>query len=148
LARHGARPGGLVFASGGVAYGGVSAKTNQLQSWSGPGGFPFGAPGLASSVAVGEQRTVKTGWTAGAGVEWMITPNWSLKAEYLYFDLGSIAYASSWANTGFSTFPVTAGAPTLYAAWHQTPRFDGHILRAGVKYHFNWGAPAAVLAKF
>jgi outer membrane immunogenic protein len=29
------------------------------------------------------------GWTAGGGVEYKITPAWSVKAEYLHFDFGS-----------------------------------------------------------
>jgi outer membrane immunogenic protein len=29
------------------------------------------------------------GWTVGAGVEWKLTPVWSVKAEYLYAELGS-----------------------------------------------------------
>ena len=28
-----------------------------------------------------------TGWTVGAGLEWMLNPRWSVKAEYLYYDL-------------------------------------------------------------
>ncbi|HTO80461.1 MAG TPA: porin family protein, partial [Methylocystis sp.] len=35
----------------------------------------------------------------------------------------------------------------LSGAW-TTARFDGHIIRAGVNYHFNWAAPAPVLAKY
>jgi len=27
-------------------------------------------------------------------------------------------------------------------------RFNGHIVRAGVNYHFNWFAPAPALAKY
>ncbi len=27
-----------------------------------------------------------TGWTVGAGVEWLLNPNWSVKLEYLYYD--------------------------------------------------------------
>src|SRR5580765_1137796 len=31
----------------------------------------------------------RVGWTAGGGVEWKFDPRWSVKAEYLYVDLGS-----------------------------------------------------------
>lgn len=31
---------------------------------------------------------IATGWVAGGGVEWMLTPSWSVKAEYLHIDLG------------------------------------------------------------
>jgi outer membrane immunogenic protein len=30
-----------------------------------------------------------TGWTAGGGIEYLISPSWSIKAEYLHFDFGS-----------------------------------------------------------
>jgi outer membrane immunogenic protein len=30
-----------------------------------------------------------TGWTAGGGLEFLVTPVWSVKAEYLHFDFGS-----------------------------------------------------------
>lgn len=32
----------------------------------------------------------KTGWTIGAGAEYVLPNNWSVKAEYLYYDLGSV----------------------------------------------------------
>jgi outer membrane immunogenic protein len=37
------------------------------------------APGITLS-----DNQTQTGWTAGAGAEWMFAPRWSLKAEYLY----------------------------------------------------------------
>ena len=35
-----------------------------------------------------EQDSWHTGWTAGGGVEYPITPNFSIGAEYLYIDMG------------------------------------------------------------
>ena len=72
--------------------------------------------GLAVS-AMGRSRTtamprLQTGWVAGGGVEYKLTPAWSAKAEYQYFDLGA---SSSCAGplgdaygdrTQFSTFRV------------------------------------------
>jgi outer membrane immunogenic protein len=26
--------------------------------------------------------------------------------------------------------------------------FNGHIVRAGLNYHFNWGAPGSIVAKY
>ncbi|MCC7346545.1 MAG: porin family protein, partial [Variibacter sp.] len=68
------------------------------------------------------------GWTAGGGVEYMFAPNWSLKAEALYYDLGSRNYL------------VDAGL-TVNAS-HR-----GAVARGGINYHFNWGG-APVVARY
>lgn len=39
-----------------------------------------------------------SGWTIGGGLEVALAPNWSLKGEYLYMDLGSKTYATSLIN--------------------------------------------------
>jgi opacity protein-like surface antigen len=45
--------------------------------------FAVTAPPLLAALAT----TVSPfGWTAGDGVEFAISPNWSVKAEYLYVD--------------------------------------------------------------
>src|SRR6266508_44878 len=43
-----------------------------------------------STEAVATSAT-KAGWTAGGGVEYAVTNNWTVKAEYLYADFGSIS---------------------------------------------------------
>ena len=58
-----------------------------------------------SGITLSDTKT-QTGWTAGAGVEWMFLPRWSLKAEYLYrrFEsvtlFGGISTGSSALNSG------------------------------------------------
>jgi opacity protein-like surface antigen len=37
------------------------------------------------------------GWTVGGGVEWTLAQQWSVKAEYLYVDLGDISLAINYA---------------------------------------------------
>ena len=75
----------------------------------------------------------------------MFWPNWSAKVEYLYYDLGSVAYTLS----PLATVASLPG-PTVFtvAASRATTSFNGNIIRAGLNYHFNWAAPAAVLAKY
>jgi outer membrane immunogenic protein len=85
----------------------------------------------------------KVGWTAGGGAEWMFLPNWSVKVEYLYYDLGSLTTA----DAVFAVAPV-APAVGLYAATQNKTRFNGSVVRAGIDYHFVWGAPAPVVAKY
>jgi outer membrane immunogenic protein len=34
------------------------------------------------------------GWTVGAGLEYLIMPLWTVRAEYLYYDLGNHSVVS------------------------------------------------------
>ena len=56
--------------------------------------------------------------------------NWSVKVEYLYYDLGR-STSSIFYEYAPNTSSVTGSI-----------RHNGNIVRAGVNYHFNWGAPA------
>jgi len=73
----------MLFATGGLAYGGVNlAGTNTVS------GTVAGSPFL-SVTGIGHSQ-VNAGWTVGAGVEGALGRGWSWKAEYLYLDLGSM----------------------------------------------------------
>ena len=138
----------LVFGTGGLAYGGVSVSTSIAQGNTDCANFG-GAPCFTSAAfGAGNFSDTRVGWTAGAGLEWMFWPNWSTKVEYLYYDLGNVTYTSG--VLGASFFDPAAGGSSLSAAVasQSRTRFDGHIVRVGVNYHFNWGAPAPVYAKY
>lgn len=131
-----ATPSFLLYATGGLAYGGVKSSTSIF-------GAEVVPSGLDSAFTAGSFSGTRVGWTVGAGAEWMFARNWSAKLEYLYYDLGSKTYALApyvGANrTGAIRFVHTSATRVKYS---------GHIVRAGVNYHFNWGAPAAVVAKY
>jgi outer membrane immunogenic protein len=86
---------------------------------------------------------VRLGYAVGGGLEWLFARDWSAKLEYLYYDLGSVTTPGT-TIVGVSGAGVTqwAYAPTTSA------RFDGHVVRAGLNYHFNWAPTAPVLAKY
>jgi outer membrane immunogenic protein len=46
-------------------------------------------------------RQSRSGWVAGAGVEYMLTPNFIVGVEYNHIDLGTANYSAS--NTGINT---------------------------------------------
>ena len=50
----------------------------------------------------------RTGWTAGGGVEYAVTKNWTIKAEALYVDLGNTDAPMSVDNTYRFRFKDTA----------------------------------------
>ncbi len=127
----------LIYGDGGLAYGGINSDT---------GIFGAEVPNTGSTpfFGLGRASTTRVGWTAGGGAEWMFLPNWSAKVEYAYYDLGSVTYSS-----GPLVATANAGAPTHFINTAATrTHFNGNIVRAGINYHFNWGAPAPVVAKY
>jgi outer membrane immunogenic protein len=110
----------LAFATGGVAYGGTktSASFNQI----GVINAPFLAPAPASGFGSVDKTLV--GFTVGGGLEWKFSPNWSLGAQYLYYDLGRVSFGSSalTTNLGPSNFP---GAGIVSVAPHTETRYTG-----------------------
>jgi outer membrane immunogenic protein len=131
-----ATPTFLIYGTGGLAYGGVRANTtlSQLVVNSAISGQYF---------SFGSLNNTRVGWTAGGGVEWMFLPNWSLKVEYLYYDLGSVSFA----QTPLVDFDVVTNTALSSAIVRSSTRFNGNIVRAGINYHFNW-LPAPVVAKY
>jgi outer membrane immunogenic protein len=104
----------LFYATGGLAVANVS--------YTDFGYFPF----LPSSNAASQSAT-HAGWTVGGGAEWMIAPRWSIKAEYLYVDLGNTTYTS--------TNSVLNVAPNLATIMHDH-RLIENIGRVGFNYRF------------
>ena len=108
----------LLYATGGVAY----AHTSFTYSLSNIGG------GGTIAVAASDAAT-QLGWTVGGGLEWGFGA-WSLKGEYLFYDLGS--------HTLTATCSAAIGgcpglAPTVFS-----PRFrdTGAIARVGLNFRF------------
>jgi outer membrane immunogenic protein len=101
----------------------------------GTGGFAYGE--VQRNGWWNQNSAVQTGWTAGGGAEWMVIPNWSLKLEYLYTQISGTGN-----NNGGWFFNPGWGLNST----NNRTRF--HTIRAGVNYHFNFGSPAPVLAKY
>ncbi|GLK86550.1 outer membrane protein [Ancylobacter defluvii] len=80
----------------------------------GTGGFAYGRGNY--EVAGLSNKQTNTGWTIGAGGEYAFSPNWSVKAEYLYVDLGT------------ETYDTIAGPLDIGTT--------ANILRLGVNYKF------------
>jgi outer membrane immunogenic protein len=127
----------LLSGTGGLAYGGVSSWTSITQTFQ---TSPSSTTSFISPSYIVHNDTL-FGWTIGANTEWMFIPNWSIRCEYLYYDLGSVHY--SLAPTIVSTFftpsipPFPQGeTPIAAVASQAATRFNGNILRMGVSYHF------------
>jgi outer membrane immunogenic protein len=68
------------------------------------------------------------GWTVGFGLEYAFSNNWSAKVEYNYIDLGK-------SNVGFAN----VGTPQPSNAFEIDQTMQ--VVKFGVNYRFNWGAP-------
>ena len=120
----------LAYGTAGFAYGGVSSNV-----WLATGGTDGSGGGGSLSYS-----NTQAGWTAGGGLEWMFLPNWSAKAEYLYYSL-----SNGYASTGVTD--TTSGSGLWGYGVGASRSYNGNIVRAGVNYHFNF-APAPVVAKY
>jgi outer membrane immunogenic protein len=133
-------PAFLLYATGGLAYGGVRSSTAETMTFPGCAGAGTNCNGVGG----GSTYATRAGYTVGAGGEWMFLPNWSVKGEYLYYDLGRVNHAT--ALNQFCTGVGCAVNGGLFASTTGTTstRFDGHIVRIGLNYHF--GGP--VVARY
>lgn len=95
----------LFYGTGGLAYG----TADTTLTGNGP---------LALSASNTDWRV---GWTAGGGIEYALSRNWTVRAEYLHFDLGS-ATVSGLASDG-NTY-----------SWRSHLTDD--VVRMGVNYRF------------
>ena len=71
------------------------------------------------------------GWLVGAGAEWAFAPNWSVKFEYDYLGLGN------------RTFFIPVTAPFLAGDTFTSNDRNVQMVKVGVNYLFNYGAPVS-----
>ena len=110
----------LFYGTAGLAFGGTHTSATIVDLLS-----------VRNGNFIGSTSDTRVGWAAGAGIEWGLARNWTLKAEYLHVDLGNTNVTLSDPN-----FP---GNTAVYRFNHQ---FD--TVRLGANYLF--GGP--VVAKY
>jgi outer membrane immunogenic protein len=89
------------------------------------GGYAGGNVHAWDALAGGSGTKFLSGWSAGAGVQTLLTPNLALKFEYLHTDLGS------------------AGLFNVVPGVMETVSFSGDIFRVGLDWRFGYYAPAS-----
>ena len=125
----------LTYITGGFAYGRVDRSGSYVNNstLAGFGSGPVGGFGVACATTAtcfsGSSSSVNTGWTVGAGFEYAILKNITLKAEYLYVSLGNKSLTE--------TALVTGGggvAPASFNVNYGNSNFN--VARVGVNYRF------------
>ena len=104
----------LVYATGGLAYGNVENRA------------------VTHSGNLFQNTGTETGYVLGAGVEYKLSPAWSVKAEYQYINLGSNDPVNAAGTTYKAQIASQGGVATVNDDAY-------HTVRLGLNYHI---APA------
>lgn len=123
----------LLHGTGGFAYGGVSSSASVTQTNNDSATSPPLFSLTPQTFSSGLSSHTLLGWTAGADAEWMFMPNWSVKVEYLYYDLGRVSYTLS---PTVITIPALV-EPIAVVNSRASSRFNGNLIRVGVNHHFD-----------
>jgi outer membrane immunogenic protein len=115
-----ATPSWLIYGTGGVAYGDTRTSFTTTATNFGATACP-----VTFTCATGVSSSNRVGWAAGGGIEWMFAPQWTLRAEYLYMDLGSQSVTATSLNTLLPVVNFTA-----------TSTFKENIARAAINFGF------------
>ena len=89
------------------------------------GGFSF-LCNFNTPCFLGASSAIKTGWTAGGGVEWLLDQHWSAKIEYQFVNLGT--------ETVRVTAATTLGPGTMPASFSAVFRDQFNVVRLGLNY--------------
>jgi outer membrane immunogenic protein len=108
----------LIYGTGGLAYGNVdySAQTN------------FGTTFFHGAAYPVDFTETNTGWTAGGGIEYALTHHWTIRAEYLHYDLGD--------ESRTATELVNGAPPAVPFFIHYHFNTEGDMVRGAVNYKF------------
>jgi outer membrane immunogenic protein len=103
----------LIYGTAGLAYGETTVR-GSLTSTDAPPTF---------AAATGRERGTNVGFAAGAGVEYAILNNFTIRGEYLYYNLGkqTVAVAQSATPGNFADYRIES---------------DGHLARLGVNFKY------------
>jgi outer membrane immunogenic protein len=119
----------LTYATGGFAYGRIDHSGSYVNNGA---TFPFtGGPITVTCIAgapcyAGSSASTATGWTLGAGFEYALSNNLTVKAEYLYVSLG----ATSMRETAILSVPSPASFNLNYG------NSNFNVARVGFNYRY------------
>ena len=102
----------LAYGTGGLAFGDVKVFTENAYNFN------------PNKWYTSDSTTTRAGWTIGGGGEYALADRWTVKAEYLYYDLGTIN-SSAVNNFGQSGFVPSS------------LRVHGNLVRVGLNYQFH-----------
>jgi outer membrane immunogenic protein len=121
----------LAYGTGGVAFGGFNTSYATTGNTSGLPAINGGAPFFASNSF----SHTRVGWTAGGGIDYAVTNNWTVFAEYRYTSFGTVC-DTGLAGTAFATVPGLTGG-----ILNSTRTLNQNQVQVGFSYKFDINAP-------
>jgi outer membrane immunogenic protein len=112
----------LFYATGGVAVTDLSSSQSFTDAY-------------LSTINAGESfsaSSTRAGWVAGAGIEYGVSRNWSLRAEYLHVDFGSVSGTGAMVPNAV----LIAQGNTAPNPFNHSANLTADILRLGINYRF------------
>lgn len=96
---------------------------------------------LSAGNSITNNSSVNIGWVAGAGAEYIVAENWSIKGEYLFTQLGSLNV------NGYPTVLNTSNNLTGTSALNGTiGPWSIHQARVGLNYHIGFLNSAPIVS--
>lgn len=130
----------MVYATGGLAVGGISAS------------YLSGING--GSLTAGSTSTTQVGYSVGGGVEGKIDQHWSVRGQYLFVDLGTFSsnlgvgpattttttvvgpFTPITGTNGFNSQATTTTTTSSSTAAQVRSRLRDHVFKIGFNYQF------------
>jgi outer membrane immunogenic protein len=118
-------PSFLIYGAGAFSYGEGSLKTSFSVTETNPAFLPF-----YEEVTLNK---LLAGWAAGGGAEVLFSPCWSMKLEYMYYQLGPIHSHLNLNQYLATTPPVSFAGATV----ESSAKFTENTIRIGINYFFS-----------
>lgn len=113
----------LVYGTGGIAFTGFNTTTVDTT------GFFTGVAGTNATFS-----NIRAGWTAGGGVEYAVTDNWWIRAEYRYSNFGRTY-----------DFPFAGQLPFADSFVFLQHHLTENQVQVGFSYRFDWTTPGPAI---
>ena len=135
----------MIYATGGFAYAQVEANTTlnaasfvgitSVTTVPGPPDIGFLCV-TGPNCFTGHFSRTTPGWTIGAGTEYKLSQNVSIKAEYLYMNFGDVNLVGTAQVSAIPFCPGCSGARSSYTGKSNN---DFNVARVGVNWNFSQG---------
>jgi outer membrane immunogenic protein len=120
----------LVYGTGGYAHGSVKQNVTYVNNGGNTVADQDGNCAVGPGACyTGSSSRLANGWAAGGGLEYAFAEHWSVRAEYLYIDLGDNTLTESVPSSNTPGIPASAITAHYTATTLQT-------IRGGLNYRF------------